>query len=481
MRSGRSERRQIPLKVCVIGLGYIGFPTACIVARAGHQVLGVDINSELIHQLNNGGLHIVNEEGLSELTRSVFESGKLRVSESPETADVFMVTVPTPRRNLRNTVHKSPATREAAAGLADGPEVVTGLKEQTVSDPQEYSFRSQVSFGADLSYVEEATRGIASYVRPGNLVILESTVPPGTTDNLVRRILEEETGLVCGRDIFIAHAPERVLPGKLVKELTENDRIIGGTDEESTVRAVTFYHTFVSGTVVGTDATTAELVKLMENTFRDVNIALANEFALISEELGIDVLEAIALANRHPRVNILTPGPGVGGHCIPVDPHFIAEAVPDKARLIGLARQINSSMPHHVVSLASRIRNEALLSGIEVRRVVALGASYKPNVGDERQSPSLEIASLLSDEGYEVQVHDPYILRFSSKNLTELLDGSDLLVMLTDHKVYRDQLDPSEVHWRMKNHFILDTRGFFGPEWDDAGFRVVRLGIGRRK
>lgn len=469
------------MKVCVIGLGYIGFPTACIVARAGHQVLGVDVNSELIHQLNNGGLHIVNEEGLAELTRSVFESGHLRVSESPETADVFVLAVPTPCKNCTSTARKSSTEREAAASVADGMGVIADLREEGGFGFQAGPISSQAGFGADLSYVEKAAHEIASYIQPGNLVILESTVPPGTTASVVRRIIEEKTGLVCGRDMFIAHAPERVLPGRLVKELTENDRVIGGINEESTARAVSFYRTFVSGSVIGTEATTAELVKLMENTFRDVNIALANEFALISEKLGIDVFEAIALANRHPRVNILTPGPGVGGHCIPVDPNFIVESVPDKARLISLARQINSSMPHHVASLASRIRNEALESGIEVKRVVALGASYKPNVGDERQSPALEIASLLVDEGYDVHIHDPYILRFSSKNVLEMLDGLDLLVMLTDHKVYREQLNPSDVHRRMRHHFILDTRGFFGPEWDEAGFQVVRLGVGRRE
>ncbi|MGI6163461.1 MAG: nucleotide sugar dehydrogenase [Bacillota bacterium] len=468
------------MKICVIGLGYIGFPTACVVARVGHHVLGVDVNSDLLHKLNNGGLHIVNEDGLADLAQSVFESGHLRVSRIPETADVFILAVPTPYKILAGKEGIQSVCKESAAGLIDNGRCVGSSGNEKASAVEACSIRNQ-GYGADLSYVEQATREIVPYVRPGNVIVLESTVSPGTTDKLVRGILEEETGLVCGTDIFIAHAPERVLPGRLLQELAENDRIVGGVDKQSTERAVSFYRTFVNGDVVGTDATTAELVKLMENTYRDVNIALANEFALISEKLGTNVFEAIVLANRHPRVNILTPGPGVGGHCITVDPYFIVEAVPDKARIISLARQINSSMPYHVVSLARSIRNTALESGTAIRKVVALGASYKPNVGDERESPALRIASLLVHDGYQVSIHDPYISRFSKNEVTQLLEGSDLLVMLTDHKVYKRQLDPTDVYRRMRNPFVLDTRGFFGTDWDEAGFYVVRLGVGKRE
>lgn len=448
------------MKTCVIGLGYIGFPTACVVARAGHEVLGVDVNAGIIDKLNNGELHITNEDGLSEVARQVFSSGRLRVSHRPESADVFIVAVPTPYRRL--------AERTAAPADKDPISWVAATEEPTLR------------FGADLSYVEQAIREIAPYVRPGNLVILESTVPPGTTDGLVRRILERETGLVYGRDVYLAHAPERVLPGRILKELTENNRVIGGINKESTERAVSFYRTFVHGKVLGTDATTAELVKLMENTFRDVNIALANEFALICEKLGVNVFEAIALANRHPRVKILKPGPGVGGHCIAVDPYFIVEAAPERARLISLARHINSSMPYHVVELVQQMADSARQAGMVIQKILALGASYKPDVSDERESPALKVVGLLSDEGYEVSIHDPYISRFNRVALRNLLVGSDLLVMLTDHNVYRDELRPDEVLRRMRQPLILDTRGFFGREWDGAGFHVVRLGVGKR-
>lgn len=468
------------MKVCVVGLGYIGFPTACIVARAGHEVLGVDVSSNIIDKLNKGGLHIVNEDGLWELAREVFSSGRLRVSTRPQPADVFIVAVPTPYRRFAEEAVTSAVGKELAVESRghEGSASSLSFSEAAVSRVA-VSEEAILKFGADLSYVEQATREIAPYACPGNLVILESTVSPGTTDRLVRGILEEETGLVCGRDIYLAHAPERVLPGRILKELTENDRIIGGINSESTERAVSFYRTFVHGEVVGTDATTAELVKLMENTFRDVNIALANEFALICEELGVNVFEAIALANRHPRVKILKPGPGVGGHCIAVDPYFIVQAAPERAKLISLARRINSSMPYHVLCLVERIAWEAKQAGMPIKKVVALGASYKPDVGDERESPALEVADLVSAQGYEVSIHDPYIARFSQKALPDLLRGADLVLMLTDHTAYRNELDPSDARQLMRQPLIVDTRGFFGPEWDEAGFRVVRLGVGR--
>lgn len=459
------------MKVCVIGLGYIGFPTACVVARAGHEVLGVDVNSDLIDKLNNGGLHIVNENGLAEIAREAFSSGRLRVSKSPEPADVFILAVPTPCRRLPDSVEIGAARKEVAAAVQDfGP---------AADVPGECGVPAGPRFGADLTYVEQAARDIAPYLRPGNLVILESTVSPGTTDVLVRKVLEAGSGLVCGRDFYLAHAPERVLPGRILEELTRNDRVIGGVNEESTERAIAFYRTFVQGEVVGTDATTAELVKLMENTFRDVNIALANEFAFICEKLGVNVFEAIALANRHPRVNILKPGPGVGGHCIAVDPYFIVEAAPEQARLINLARQINSSMPHHVLELVRNVTKRAREAGTVIEKVAALGASYKPDVGDERESPALEVARLLVAEGYDVSIHDPYVERFSRTPLTDVLSGADLLVLLTDHQVYRSELRPNGVKKLMRQNFIVDTRGFFGGEWDKAGFEVVRLGVGR--
>lgn len=450
------------MKVCIIGLGYIGFPTACVVAKAGHEVVGVDVNAEIIDKLKHGKLHIVNEDGLEDIASEVFKSGRLRVTTEPEPADAFILAVPTPYRKLTDR----PGDREAAA-TAEGAACPEGEEGDALQ------------FGADLAYVEASAREIVPFVRPGNLVVLESTVPPGTTDTLVCNIISEGTDLVCGRDVYVAHAPERVLPGRILKELTENDRIVGGINPESTNQAVALYRTFVHGQVLGTDATTAELVKLMENTFRDVNIALANEFALICEELGINVHEAIALANRHPRVKILKPGPGVGGHCIAVDPYFIVEAVPEKARLIARARQVNSSMPNHVIDLVRQADQQATAAGTPIRKIVTLGASYKSDVGDERESPSLEVAALLQAAGYEVSVHDPYIPKFSAGTLDEMVAGADLLVMLTDHHVYQTELKPGAIKQRMRQPWIVDTRGFFGTEWDAAGFQVVRLGVGR--
>lgn len=469
------------MKVCVVGLGYIGFPTACVVARAGHEVLGVDVNSDIIDKLNNGGLHIVNEDGLSELAREVFSSGRLRVSICPETADVFILAVPTPCRRLAEGTVAPAAKKKVAVGSEEHGGGVDSLSsaEGAVSRVA-ITKEGAPKVRADLSYVEQAARGIAPYIRPGSLVILESTVSPGTTDGLVRGILEGQTGLVCGRDIYLAHAPERVLPGRILKELTENDRIIGGINRESTERAISFYRTFVDGEVIGTDATTAELVKLMENTFRDVNIALANEFALICEKLGVNVFEVIALANRHPRVKILKPGPGVGGHCIAVDPYFIVEVSPNESRLISLARQINSRMPHHVFELFESIAQECDHSGKRITKVAILGASYKANVGDERASPSLEVAHLIERAGYHVTIHDPYIERFSLNPVEEVIREADLAALLTDHDIYKIKLIPEKAIRLMRQPLILDTRGFFGREWDRAGFRVLRLGVGIR-
>lgn len=458
------------MKVCVVGLGYIGFPTACVVARAGHDVLGVDVNSDLIDKLNNGGLHIVNENGLAEIAREAFSSGRLRVSRSPEPADLFILAVPTPCRRLPDSVEIGAARKEVAASVQD-----FGLAADV---PGQCGVPAGPRFGADLTYVEQAARDIAPYLRPGNLVVLESTVSPGTTNVLVREVLETGSGLLCGRDFYLAHAPERVLPGRILEELTQNDRVIGGVDEESTERAIAFYRTFVQGEVVGTDATTAELVKLMENTFRDVNIALANEFALIAESLGVNVFDAISLANRHPRVNILKPGPGVGGHCIAVDPYFIVEAVPEKARFISLARQINSGMPFHVLELFEIIADKCEHEGKPVQKVALLGASYKANVGDERESPALKVADLLEEKGYPVTIHDPYIEKYALP-LDEVVRGADVLLLLTDHDIYRFQLVPRDVFGVMRQHFVLDTRGFLGREWDETGFEVIRLGVGK--
>jgi UDP-N-acetyl-D-mannosaminuronic acid dehydrogenase len=467
------------MKVCVVGLGYIGFPTACVIAEAGHEVLGVDVNHDLIEKLNNGGLHIVNEDGLRDLVKFVHLSGRLRVSDHPEESDVFILAVPTPLIKEEGTTSENQFALKTSH-MHGGKEVSFGTGQ--VAATQECSFPDiGASFRADLSYVEQATRSICPYVRAGNLVVLESTVPPGTTANLVCNILETEAGLNCLSDIFVAHAPERVLPGNILYELKHNDRIVGGINAEATERAVAFYKTFVMGDVIGTDAITAETVKLMENTFRDVNIALANELALIAERLGVDVFEAIELANRHPRVNFLKPGPGVGGHCIPIDPYFIIQSTPEEAQLIKLARCINAYMPHHVIDLFESLEREARDAGKIIKTVAILGASYKANVGDERESPSLEIASLVQARGYDVIIHDPYIERFAKISLEEIIQQADALILLADHDVYRFQLTTQSIKRIAGDDppWILDTRGFFDRQWDVEGYRVKRLGVGK--
>lgn len=430
------------MKVCVMGLGYIGFPTACVMAQAGHEVLGVDINQALIDKVKTGGLHIVNEDGLEALAQSVMQSGRLRVSTSPEPADVYIIAVPTP---FRQHAH-------------------TGSLRVELERPE-------TEYQADLAYVASATRAIAQVVAPGNLVVVESTVPPHTTDGVVLSALTE-AGVDTSRLLF-AHAPERVLPGNIVHELVYNNRIVGGMTPEAGRAAAEFYRTFVKGQVVLTDATTAELVKLMENTFRDVNIALANEFARVCEHLGVDVWEAIALANLHPRVNFLRPGPGVGGHCIAVDPYFVVEAAPELTRLIQAARKVNRRMPLHVMELYAE-----LTRGHLVRKVVVLGASYKANVGDDRESPALEVAHLLAETGVEVAVHDPYVEAYNV-DLDRLFEQADAVLLLTDHKVYQE-IDPTHVAKVVKQRLLLDTRGHLKADaWRQAGFQVVQLGSGK--
>lgn len=421
----------------MVGLGYVGFPTACIIAAAGHDVIGVDVDHDLVDRLRQGELHIVNEDGLAPIAHEVFSQGRLRVTTVPEPADVFIISVPTPL-----VEHQARIRQESE--LMPGP------------------------FRADLSYVRAATLSLASVVRSGNLIILESTVPPGTTVGVVRRDLEE-AGADTSQLLFV-HAPERVLPGNILNELVYNDRIVGGLTPEAGDAAAAFYRTFVKGEVVVTDVTTAEIVKLMENTFRDVNIALANEFAMVCERLGVDIWEAIRLANRHPRVKFLRPGPGVGGHCIAVDPYFVVQTAPDLTPLIQAARQVNRHMPLHVVELFRE-----LTQGLLPRKVAILGVSYKANVGDTRESPALEVAQLLEKSGYRVEIHDPYVASYNLP-LSSVAAGADALVVLTDHDVYAT-LDPLEIGSYMARRLALDARGILDvPRWQGAGFRLVRLG-----
>jgi UDP-N-acetyl-D-mannosaminuronic acid dehydrogenase len=424
--------------ICVLGLGYIGLPTASMFAAQGHQVLGVDINAGLVDRLSRGEVHI-QEPGLNILVQSATQSGNLRVGLTVEPSDVYIIAVPTP------FAHGSP--------------------NESTAQPR-----------PDLSHVEAAARSIVPHLAPGNLVILESTSPPGTTRDVLPPILES-SGLTCGDGFALAYCAERVLPGHILTELVTNDRVIGGIDDTSAHRARDLYTCFVEGSIYETDATTAEMVKLMENTFRDVNIALANEFSVVADRIGIDVTEAIALANHHPRVNILRPGPGVGGHCIAVDPWFIVDAARDVTQLIRAAREVNDSQPERVAGLIGEA-----VQDIEAPTIALLGLAYKSDVDDMRESPAVEVVRHLRAQGHQLRLHDPLVegqiddVRID-RDLSTTLFGADIMAVLTDHSMYR-QLDPSDLRLaRMTHKRLFDARGTLDRlRWQAAGFTVTVLG-----
>jgi len=418
--------------ICVLGLGYIGLPTASTFATHGVRVVGVDVNRRVVEVLHNGEVHI-HEPGLRTLVQAAFRSGNLRVSEEPEDADAFIIAVPTPIK-------------------ADNT--------------------------ADLSYVVAASESIVPHLKAGNLVVLESTSPPRTTLDVVRPILEK-SGLVAGVDFHLSYSAERVLPGKILSELIENARVMGGVDRASAEACRDLYRIFVRGEIVLTDATTAEMVKLMENTFRDVNIAIANEFARQADQFGVDIWEAIRFANLHPRISILKPGPGVGGHCISVDPWFLIEAAPDRSQLIHQARLVNDSQPAYVFDLI-----ESAVGGLKGKRVAALGLAYKADVDDLRESPAIEVVRLLVDAGAEVVTYEPYLLGAavagaeSSQSLDAALQGADIVVLLVDHEMFHD-LKPSAVAELMAGKLAVDTRGIWKRDvWRDAGFNLRVIGVG---
>ncbi len=391
-----------------MGLGYIGLPTAAILARRGYQVTGVDIRSEVVDTINRGEIHI-HEPGLAELVQEGVDAGRLKASLTPCEADVFFICVPTPFH-----ADKSP----------------------------------------DLTYVRAASAAIRPYVRRGNTIILESTSPPKTTAETVVPLAVPE-GFEVGLDVFVAYCPERVLPGRILIEAVENDRIVGGITPACTQHVKQFYETFVSGAVLATNAITAEITKLTENAYRDVNIAFANELSMIADQLDADAFEIIELANRHPRVNILRPGPGVGGHCISVDPWFLAHAAPQRSSLIQTARRVNDSKPQFVVEqvLQQARRFESPVIG-------CLGLSYKPDVDDFRESPSLEIVHRLSASGIgEIVACDPYASPQVCPDialicLEDLLKRSNIVLLLTDHAEFRD-LSADDLSGKA----VVDTRG----------------------
>ncbi|MBQ0719272.1 MAG: UDP-N-acetyl-D-mannosamine dehydrogenase [Gammaproteobacteria bacterium] len=392
--------------VCVVGLGYIGLPTASLLGTRGFKVVGVDVSSDVVETINAGNIHIV-EPDLDVLVKSAVGSGNLSASLEPVAADIFIIAVPTP-----------------------------------LSGEQQ----------PDLSFIRAAVAAISPYVVAGNLVVLESTSPVGTTDEIVAAMLAA-AGHSVGRDVHIAYCPERVLPGRILIELVQNDRVVGGINDSSTAAALDFYQAFVNGDVYGTSAKTAEMVKLIENSYRDVNIAFANEISMIAEQEAINAWEVIELANRHPRVNILSPGPGVGGHCIAVDPWFLVSRNPPLARLISTARQVNDEKPRWVIEQV-----KARAERFKRPTIACLGLAFKADVDDLRESPAEDIASTLLDEDIgEIVVCEPYLTshpRFELCSLEDAVNQADIVVLLVDHKAFRHLSAAS-----LNHKVLIDTRG----------------------
>lgn len=376
-------------RVCVIGLGHIGLPTASVLATAGVHVIGVDVDPRIVEVINSGNIHI-QEQDLDVLVRAAVLSGQLRATCQVEEADAFLIAVPTPFRE---------------------------------------------GYAPDLTAVQDAVRAVLRVIRKGNLVILESTCPVGTTEALVAAPLEEQ-GYKVGTDVFVAYCPERVLPGRVLKELVDNDRVIGGMTPNCTVRATELYRKFVRGQCHITGCRTAELVKLAENAYRDANIAFANEMSMVCAEMGIDVWELIGLANRHPRVSILRPGPGVGGHCIAVDPWFIVSRAPTTARLIRKAREVNIEKAHWTVERIMRAAR-----GLERPTIAVLGVAYKADVDDVRESPALEIArALKARQVGRIVIVDPHVSEvpgFEILPLSRAIAEADIVAVMVPHRAFR--------------------------------------------
>ena len=378
--------------ICVVGLGYIGLPSAALLASRGHRIHGVDISQRVVDTINGGKVHIA-EPDLDGFVRAAVDSGRLRASTVAAEADIYIIAVPTP----------------------------------FIDDHH-----------PDMQYVISASRSIAPFLRPGNIVILESTSPVGSTE-LVNKILKEE-GLETSA-LYIAHCPERVLPGRVMIELIENDRVVGGLTPEASSKVAEFYRTFVTGEVIETDARTAEMCKLAENASRDVQIAFANELSIVCDKFGIDAWEVIKLANRHPRVNILRPGTGVGGHCIAVDPWFIVSSAPEESVLIRTARLQNLNKTEWVIE---KIKNKVAAWEREFRRkpvVACMGLAFKPNIDDLRESPAVYVVRKLIESGIEVLAVEPNIKEseeFCLCPLDQIKKKADVFVLLVGHREFKN-------------------------------------------
>ena len=399
------------MKACFMGLGYIGLPTSIIAAKHGVKIIGVDINSQVVNMTNQGRLHII-EPGMKEMLQEVVNNGCLHASNTPEVSDAYFIVVPTPFKGDHEP---------------------------------------------DISYVESATRMVLPLLKQGDLYIIESTSPVGTTEKMAELIYTERPEL---KDkVYIAYCPERVLPGNVIYELIHNDRVIGGLNEASTKKAQEFYSLFVQGTLHPTDCKTAEMCKLTENSCRDMQIAFANELSIICEKAGINVWELISLANKHPRVNILQPGCGVGGHCIAVDPYFISSEFPKEARMIAMAREVNNSKADWC---AEKVQNAMLRFELDNKRkpvVAMMGLAFKPNIDDLRESPAKYIVTKVMQKcnNASIMVVEPNITEHKIFKLTdyrEAYDKADIVVFLTAHTPFK------ELKWR-DDKVILDFCGIF--------------------
>ncbi|MCU5688562.1 MULTISPECIES: nucleotide sugar dehydrogenase [Bacillus] len=414
------------MKICVVGLGYIGLPTSAMFAKHGVEVVGVDVRTEVIDKVNRGEIHI-EEPGLAEVVKEVVNEGLFRASLEPEVADAFIISVPTPNN--------------------------------------EDQYKS-----CDLSHVLEAIEQVLPHVKKGNAIIVESTISPRSMDDFVKPLVES-TSFIVGEDVYLVHCPERVLPGSILRELVYNNRIIGGVTPQCAEMGAQIYNTFVQGEIIKTDAKTAEMSKLMENTFRDVNIALSNELTKICNSLEINVLDVIKMANKHPRVNLHQPGPGVGGHCLAVDPYFIVAKQPELSNIIQLSRRTNVSMPSYVVDSIKGILKENKNS-----KVAVFGVAYKGNVDDIRESPALEVIDLLRKEGFSVAIHDPHIdyKFFQTATAEEAVKDADLLLILTDHNEFKE-LDYDNLSSIMRNPVLFDTRNCV-REGESSNMKIINFG-----
>ncbi len=413
-------------KICILGLGYIGLPTMATLGTTGYKVIGVDINESIVEKIKNRRIS-TKEPNLDNTINTLLSKKQIKVKSSPEESDAFIITVPTPL-----TINKQ----------------------------------------CNLSYVISALNSIIPLIKKGNIIIIESTIPPGTTNNILKPKIEK-TNFTVGKDVYLAHCPERVLPGNIMYELVYNNRIIGGCTVDCSRKVLQIYESFVKGKIMLTDSTTAEMTKLVENTFRDVNIAFANELAMICNRLDINVLEVIKLANKHPRVNILQPGPGVGGHCLAIDPYFIIEKMPKLSKIISLARTINNYMPFYIVSIVNKLLHYKTNSKITI-----LGLSYKGNISDTRRSPAINIYNLLKDQGYNLSVYDPLVNhnKIRTSNLNMAIKDSDLMLILSDHDEFK-KIDFKDITKKMNKKIVFDTKNIISrDDLADSDIIVKNLG-----